>query len=320
MGLVENIGERSAHLAPVAVFGYRRPEKLQVCLESLAACPEASETSVTIFIDGPRSALDISLVHQSRRVAESVRGFKDLRVVTRLENRGLAVSIISGVTEMLRLSNTVIVVEDDLTVSRGFLTFMNAALNLYEGDDEVVSVHGYCYPVVEELPATFFLRGADCWGWATWRRGWDLFDPDPWRLLRRLEASKDKKLFDFNGTFPFSKMLRDQAEGTIDSWAIRWYASAFLHGKVTLYPGKSLVTNHGFDGSGSHPSTSSVFHVEATPEPPQVTRSLACESPLAREAFERYFAKSSQNQIIDRFLAIARRLQKSIFGWLRRTS
>jgi len=46
-------------------------------------------------------------------------------------------------------------------------------------------------------------------------------------------------------------MLEDQISGKNSSWAIRWYASAFLRDKLTLYPGRSLVRNIGYD-SGTH--------------------------------------------------------------------
>jgi hypothetical protein len=47
-------------------------------------------------------------------------------------------------------------------------------------------------------------------------------------------------------------MLRNQIVGKNDSWAIRWYASAFINDKLTLYPGKSLLANSGNDLSGTN--------------------------------------------------------------------
>ena len=80
--------------------------------------------------------------------------------------------------------------EDDLVTSRYFLKYMNEALNHYAHDERVASVHGYVYPVNDPLPETFFLRGADCWGWATWRRGWECFNADGQYLLDELKRQK----------------------------------------------------------------------------------------------------------------------------------
>ena len=142
--------------------------------------------------------------------------------------------------------------EDDLLTSPYFLDFMNEGLSIYEEDEKVISIHGYVYPISEKLPETFFLRGADCWGWATWKRGWDLFEPDGGLLLNKLEESKQTEEFDFNRSYPYTQMLKDQINGKTNSWAVRWYASAFLQNKYTLYPGKSLVSNIGGDGSGTN--------------------------------------------------------------------
>jgi hypothetical protein len=129
---------------------------------------------------------------------------------------------------------------------------MNDALGLYNDNQEVISIHAYLYPVKKILPETFFLRGADCWGWATWKRGWELFEPDGKKLLAELENKKLTYDFDFSGSYPYTQMLRNQIEGKNSSWAIRWYAAAYLKSKLTLYPGKSLIDNIGSDGSGTH--------------------------------------------------------------------
>jgi hypothetical protein len=136
---------------------------------------------------------------------------------------------------------------------------MNEALNFYENEKSVISIHGYIYPMNISLPETFFIKDADCWGWATWKRGWVLFEHDGKRLLKQLHKRKLIKKFNMNGYFPFTKMLEDQIEGRNDSWAVRWRASAVLNDKFTLYPGVSLIRNIGNDGSGIHGGLLKVF-------------------------------------------------------------
>ncbi len=126
----------------------------------------------------------------------------------------------------------------------------------------MISIHGYVYPVKEPLPDYFFLKGADCWGWATWRRGWKIFEPDGKKLLEELERKQLLNEFDFGGAYHYSRMLRKQIIGKNNSWAIRWYASAFLHQKLTLYPGKSYVQNIGNDASGTHSRGTNQFEID----------------------------------------------------------
>lgn len=273
--------------APVVLFAYRRPDHLRRALDSLATNPGAERTALSIYCDGAKSVIDREAVEQVKEIARGMQGsamFASVRVIERDHNIGLAASVISGVTQTLEDHESVIVMEDDLVVSPDFLEYMNQALELYVNNEEVISIHGFMYSVPPVLPQTVFLRGADCWGWATWRRGWEIFEPDSQKLLKELDRSPDRAEFDFNGAFPYRQMLKDQATGTIDSWAIRWYASAFLANKLTLYPGQSLVENIGQEGSGTHSESATSHEAKANAINLPLERIALNESAPAREA------------------------------------
>ncbi len=272
--------------APVVLFAYRRPDHLRRALDSLAANSGADQTQVSIYCDGAKSATDRQAVEQVREIARSANDlatFASVLVIERDHNMGLAKSVISGVTETLGGHDRVIVMEDDLVVSPDFLEYMNQALELYANNEDVISIHGFMYSVPPVLPQTVFLRGADCWGWATWHRGWELFEPDSQKLLKELDNSPDRALFDFDGAFPYRQMLKDQAAGIIDSWAVRWYASAFLANKLTLYPGQSLVENIGQEGSGTHSQSATSHEVVVSGIHLPVKAIEVSESALARQ-------------------------------------
>ena len=180
-----------------------------------------------------------------------------------------------------------------MVTSPYFLRYMNEALEYYACAEEVASIHGYVYPVPERLPETFFLRGADCWGWATWRRAWPTFEPDGGKLLAELERRGLGHEFDFQGCASYMRMLRNQIAGLNDSWAVRWYASAFLAGKLTLYPGRSLVQNIGNDGSGQHCGSTDALVTPLAVTPLTIGRGPVSEDAQAREAFVRYFQTSA---------------------------
>ena len=242
----------AAEYAPIAVFAFRRPDHLAACLASLAACAEATDSPLVVFCDGPRGPQDEDAVREVRRVARAAVGFASVEVVEREANLGLAASVIDGVSRVLSTHERIVVVEDDLTVSPDFLGYLNTGLDLYADEPRVASIHAYVVAVDGPLPSSFFLRGADCWGWATWRRAWARFDADGASLLRRLRESGQERAFDLDGAYPYTGMLARQVAGEIDSWAVRWHASAFLAGMLTLYPGVSLVENTGQDGSGTN--------------------------------------------------------------------
>jgi hypothetical protein len=299
----------ASNCAPIALFAYRRPEHLKSCLTSLLQNPEASSTALWIFCDGPRSPAEADATQKVRELARATGGFSSVTVIERPRNIGLAASVISGVAEVLDSADRVIVVEDDLVVSPDFLGYMNQGLDLYADVPEVVSIHGFTYAVGTKLPQSFFLRGADCWGWATWRRGWAVFNPDGQALLTELDSRSQGLTFDFDGAYPYRQMLVDQVAGKVDSWAIRWNASAFLANKLTLYPGNSLVENIGQDGSGTHSGSSdshrSMFGRMTLP----LERIPVQESSDAREAFIRTLMRSHGSGLLTRMRRILTRNQ-----------
>ena len=113
----------------------------------------------------------------------------------------------------------------------------------------------------KNLPQTFFFRAATSWGWATWARAWKDFEPDIDVLLKQFDTKKADQ-FSINGTMNFWKQLEGFKAGKNDSWAIRWYASIFLKGGLTLNPSTSLVNNIGNDGSGVHSNKEDMYHVQ----------------------------------------------------------
>ncbi|MDP2366119.1 MAG: glycosyltransferase family 2 protein, partial [Ignavibacteria bacterium] len=153
----------------------------------------------------------------------------------------------------------------------------------------VISIHGYIYPVKKELPETFFLRGADCWGWATWKRGWDLFEPDGKKLLNILNAKNLSDDFDLGGAVKNIRMLKKQIAGKNDSWAIRWHASAFIKNKITLYPGKSLVRNIGADGEGTHVKSTKAYDSKISTEKVKLHPIEVKENDDAKKSVTEYF-------------------------------
>jgi len=237
--------------APIALFTYNRPWHTQQTVEALLRNVEAADSDLIVFSDGPKDGGSRENIYEVRQHLRTIEGFKSVRIVERKKNLGLAQNIISGVTEVVNEHGRVIVLEDDLVTSPYFLRYMNDALDAYQDDDRVISIHGYCYPI-EGLPETFFQKGADCLGWATWKCGWDLFEPDGSKLLAELTQRNLLHRFDFFEAYDFSGMLRGQTMGKNQSWAVRWYASALLNNKLTLYPGQTLVQHIGSDGSGTH--------------------------------------------------------------------
>lgn len=280
-------------LAPIAMFTYNRLAHTRAAIEALAKNELAALSKLIIYSDGPKNESDAAIVEEVRNYLRKVTGFRNIEIRCRPANRGLAQSIITGVSEVVNRFGRVIVMEDDLVSSPYYLTYMNDALTLYAHCDDVICIHGYCPPITASLPQTFFLRGADCWGWGTWKRGWDLFESDGTKLLSELERRKLLHEFDLNGAYGYAAMLREQIAGRNDSWAVRWHASAFLQEKLTLHPRQSLIQNIGFDGSGRHCGASQERQAKPSTERVLIERQPLTECAAASRAFEAYYRGES---------------------------
>jgi hypothetical protein len=242
--------------APIAFFAFNRPEHAAISLAALATNPLANSSTIVCFVDGPRNERDAAAVSDVARICRQASGFGRVEVRVAGANQGLFRAITSGVSAILESEDCVIVVEDDVVVTEHFLAYMNEALLRYRDADAVGSVHAYS-PPLKELPAFFFLPGADCWGWATWADRWRLFDSDAAALLRVLSDRALLEEFSRSHGFESLMMLAKRAQGRSQSWAILWHASLFLAGKLTLHPGSSFVRNIGNDGTGVNARASS---------------------------------------------------------------
>jgi len=283
------------NLAPIALFVYKRPVHTQRVIEALLTNPEAKSSDLIIFADGPKNSKDHAGTKAVRQIVSEITGFRSIEFHFSEMNHGLSNSLINGITDVLERHERIIVLEDDILVSRNFLKFMNEALVQYESEPRVASIHGYVYPLESELPDTFFIRGADCWGWATWRRAWAEFSPDGRALYQELLESGQLEDFDFDGSAQYTQMLLDQIQGRNDSWAVRWYASAFLKDMLTLYPKKSLVTNIGLDGTGTHSGKSRILNAQILDSGSLELPLDVVESTLGRRAFENFFRSNASN-------------------------
>jgi glycosyltransferase involved in cell wall biosynthesis len=287
--------------SPIVLFTYNRLEHLRATLESLAANQLANDSDLIIYSDNAVSVENRKLVDAVRAYLKTVKGFRSVIIRERDHNFGLAASIIAGVTEVLASHERVIVLEDDLVTSPNFLTYMNGALDKYALDERVASIHGYLPPVRLPVPETFFMRGADCWGWGVWRRSWQLFNSNGQKLVDELKEKKLLKLFDLGGAVANGQMLLDQINGRNNSWAIRWHASIFISNKLTLYPGRSLVHNIGLDDTGTHCQATNSYDTLLTETSIDLADIAVEPSALGVAAFTKFHTenkKKNENWII----------------------
>ena len=305
--------------APIALFTYNRADHTKQAVESLLKNAEAKNSDLFIFSDGPKNEKAVEGVKKNREYIKTLKdgtvngngSFRSVTIIEREKNWGLANSLIAGITEIVNKYGRVIVVEDDLILSPYFLRYMNEALEKYKDEDRVASISAFLNPIDCEAPETFFLRYFACWGWAPWKRGWDILNKDANALLKQLRWKKND--FNIKDSHNFYGMLYCQKVGLIDSWAVRFYASQFLAGKLQLFPGKSMATQTGTDGSGTHGTVADHKYdkMQLSMEPIHVGDITIEESKEMYEAFARFYGKGQKRTVRtewERFKSFIRRL------------
>jgi hypothetical protein len=249
-------------LAPVILFVYNRPEHTLKTLTALMNNILADQSELFIFSDGAKEtaiAQEIENIKKTREIIHSREWCKTITIIEGKRNKGLAKSIIDGVTCIINKYDKVIVLEDDIVTSPYFLKFMNTALDFYAENEKVWHICGWDYPIdTDGLKNAFLWYTMNCWGWATWKNRWQYFKKD----INAISdfSRKDIYLFNVYGMSANWEQILANVRGRIDTWAVFWYATIFKHKGLCLNSTKSYVKNIGFDGSGIHCSGDDMFN------------------------------------------------------------
>lgn len=308
-------------LAPVIIFNYNRPDHSLRTWEALSRNLFAAEIELYLYCDGPKLTSERMNELTNERISESnarveqtqtlakqyaidapkVGKFKAVHVVCAEKNKGLANSIIGGVTEVINKHGRAIILEDDLLTSPYFLKYMNEALDKYESYPSVFSVSANRPPANKmAIPADYeydvfvSLRPFST-GWATWKDKWERIDWSLDYLDDFLKHPQQIKSFHHGGD-DLTNMLLLQRDHKIDSWAIRYAFQHFYHHAVAILPCVPYVDNIGFDGSGIHSGTDETDFrndVALAPENPRMPDVLY-EDERIINAFNTYFSRTKR--------------------------
>ncbi len=282
----------NSKLAPIALFVYNRPRHTQQALASLAANQLSRESTLYVFADGAKpsaSTEEMAKVQATRKIVYQQKWPKQMFVHERKENLGLANNLIHGISQVLETHDRIIVLEDDLVTSPGFLTYMNEALELYASEKSVMQINGYMYPLRRALPETFFYNVISSWGWGTWQSAWQALNTNASELLKALKEQHKLSYFDLQGNGGFLETLEAAQTGNLDVWAVYWYASVCLQNGFCLNPKQSFVQNMGFDGSGTNTGKSQFYWIPALAPKVNVAPIPLVENSSVRRAMRSYY-------------------------------
>ena len=247
--------------SPICFFTYNRLKETIETINSLKENHLASKSELFIFSDGYKNEKGRQKVEDVRKYINTIEGFKSVTVFESTVNKGLANSIIDGVSKIINEYERVIILEDDLVTSPNFLDFMNQALMFYQEDNTIFSISGYTLNL-SSLPGKkdyYFGYRASSWGWGIWRDRWKVID---WKVTEYENFIKDRSLVEKfkRGGSDLPRMLSNQINGRIDSWAIRFCFHQFKCNLMTVFPTKSKIISIGFSNEATNTIGSQRFN------------------------------------------------------------
>lgn len=278
------------------VLAYNRPYHLERCLVTLLDARKVNRLTIFVGIDGPKNREDQMLTRKSCSVARVL--LPGNGTIFRMnENIGCAGHMKLRVDAILKKFEAVIVLEDDLLVAPDFIDWMLAGLARYRFEARVFSLSGYSMPGIVAPRGGYFQRGAECQGWATWKRAWSAYRDSAKDLCDEIAGRGLVRDFNSDGAYDYFGLLQKVANGKSRTWAVNWHASVFCANGLSWFPPVSLVENIGLDGSGAHTRAGDAWlrtplprqkvkkefpaSVEETPGiRPQVTKTFLRHAPL----------------------------------------
>lgn len=242
--------------SPIILFAFNRLDALKNTVRSLQSNAESTESDLIVFVDGAREHKEgeKEKVQAVQEYIKSITGFKTVTYNFSEKNKGLAPSIISGVTEVLEQYGRAIVLEDDLYLSPSFLNYMNTMLDVYEKDERIMQISGYSTKIrnARQYHCDHYLsRRSHSWSWATWKDRWEIIDWEV-RDYEELMSNKEfQKAFCEYGS-DLIRMLKAWKIGLNNSWFVRFNYSMHKQGRFSVCPIRSLVRNDGFGLEATH--------------------------------------------------------------------
>ncbi len=245
-------------LAPVVMISYNRPDWIQLSLNNVALAHGAVDHEIFVFIDGPRSEGDRILQDRICEIAVSYKQkLPKLNIIRRDRNYGCRGNIVDAISTVITQYGKVIVIEDDVLVSRTFLEYMDDALKFYKDDKKIWSINAYQSPelhIPKDYPYDIYLNPINlCWGWGTWKDRWEQvdFDMEDWPVMRtnsdmiaRLNRSGRHIL----------GMIESQFAGRLRTWDVQCTYHVIKNGLMSVEPRYQLSKNIGFSAQleGEH--------------------------------------------------------------------
>ena len=241
-------------LSPVLLLIFRRPALTARVLETLR---QVRPARLWVAADGARDdqAEEQRLCEQTRAIIETGIDWPcELRTRFLSAHAGCKKAVAEALDWAFAVEERLIILEDDCLPSADFFQFCDELLEKYESDERVMQISGtQCHGWELSGASFFFSRFGPIWGWASWRRAWQVYDVTmaSWPELSKSQRIRELCPEPFEANWR-RRVFEQVASGQLDTWDYQWAYAKLLAGGLNVVPNQNLISNLGFGDDATH--------------------------------------------------------------------
>jgi len=238
----------------VLLLFFTRSDTFRQVFESVR---QARPSRLFLYQDGPRGEKDMAGIEACRAIVadDQIDWECDVHRQYLDHNQGCDPSGFRSHQWAFSLADKVIVLEDDVVPSQSFFPFCKEMLDKYENDERISMIAGF--NIDEVSPdcdnSYFFTTAFSIWGWASWRRvaqRWDptygfMHDPEAMKKLERVAKERHLRSDMF-------QMFRDHSQSGKEYFETIYWSDMLLHDSLAIMPSQNQINNIGLLGDATH--------------------------------------------------------------------
>lgn len=247
----------------VALIFFNRPECLR---QTFGAIASARPSRLYLIQDGARDnkPSDEAKVEECRQIVDNIDWECEVHKLYSPTNLGCGMRVYSGISEVFKTEEKLVIIEDDIVIGESFLPFCKEMLDRYADDERIGMISGMNHlGVYQDCPYDYFFssQGGAIWGWATWRRVWEKID---WSL----ECADDKYVIKIiEKSLYGNDYARQVKENLIEkrqlflqgtkqtSWSFQFgFTTCIAQYRLNIVPKVNLISNIGNTSESVHTS------------------------------------------------------------------
>jgi hypothetical protein len=235
---------------------FNRPAATRTVFETIR---RAQPPRLYLAADGPRLGHpeDEAKCREARAVASLIDWRCEVKILFRGQNLGCGRGPAEAYSWFFSHEEEGIILEDDCVPDLSFFPFCQELLEKYRHDPRVMHITGTSFVNGQRRNVQYsyyFSIHPHEWGWASWRRAWQLYD---FEIKSFPEVTAEGKLRRHYSSpleywYRMSKFRNTYGKPDVSWWDYQWNFALHVHDGLAIVPAVNLVSNIGFGPEATH--------------------------------------------------------------------